>query len=81
MGIVLSANFQRAEEAASASCVLSEQADNVKKILDSLVALVYGADAVHSYVRSQTVLQGTGSRYVAPQNLNSFLSQAQHVEK
>ena len=63
---MLSANVQRAEEAAYASCSLSEQADNGKKILDSLVALVDGADAVRSYVRSQPVMQRTGSRYIAP---------------
>jgi len=46
MEIVLSSNAQTAEEAASASCALSEQAINVKDIVNTLVVLVDGADAV-----------------------------------
>jgi len=47
MEIVLSTNAQTAEEAASASCALSEQATNVKDIVNSLIILVDGADALN----------------------------------
>lgn len=47
MEIVLSSNAQTADEAASASRTLSQQAVNVKEIVDTLIVLVDGADAVH----------------------------------
>jgi len=62
MEMVLSANASTAEEAAAASQTLQEQAINVKDIVDTLVVLVNGADAVqHNYSvsgRSQKYLRG-----------------------
>lgn len=51
MEIVLNSNAQTAEEAASASKTLSQQAVNVKEIVDTLITLVDGASAInnHSY--------------------------------
>lgn len=62
MEIVLSSNASTAEEAASAAQTLQEQAINVKEIVNTLVALANGADAVrHNYSvagNSQKYLRG-----------------------
>lgn len=49
METVLHANAQTAEEAASASNALSEQAINVKEIVNSLIVLVDGAEALSAH--------------------------------
>ena len=49
MEIVLSGNAQTAEESASASRSLSDQALNVKEIVDTLVVLVDGEGALRRY--------------------------------
>ena len=49
MEIVLSGNAQTAEESASASRSLSDQAINVKEIVDTLVVLVDGEGALRHY--------------------------------
>jgi methyl-accepting chemotaxis protein len=65
MEIVLSANAQTAEESASASRTLSDQAVNVKDIVNTLIVLVDGAEAVHRQAQRQ--MSGVASRYIAPQ--------------
>lgn len=46
MEVVLSSNAQTAEEAAAASLTLAEQAINVKEIVNTLVVLIDGAEAL-----------------------------------
>lgn len=59
MEVALHSNASTAEESASASRSLSDQAANVKEIVNSLVVLVDGADAVNSYSSSsQKLLKG-----------------------
>lgn len=63
MEIVLSANAQTAEEAASASKTLEDQAVNVKEIVNSLIVLVDGADALRSHRPSQISYTVTPPKY------------------
>lgn len=56
METALHANAQTAEEAASASCALSEQATNVKDIVDSLIVLVHGTDALKTQLKKPNTL-------------------------
>lgn len=51
METALHANAQTAEEAASASSALSEQATNVKEIVNSLIVLVHGTDAIKNQLK------------------------------
>ena len=65
MEIVLSSNAQTAEEAASASCALSEQAVNVKEIVNSLIVLVDGADALRGRTQQQMYISGSPQIYIS----------------
>lgn len=65
MEIVLSSNAQTAEEAASASCALSEQAVNVKEIVNSLIVLVDGAEALRGRSQQQMYISGSHQRYIS----------------
>lgn len=65
MEIVLSSNAQTAEEAASASCALSEQAVNVKEIVNSLIVLVDGAEALRGRPQQQMSISGSPQRYIS----------------
>lgn len=65
MEIVLSANAQTAEEAASASCALSEQAINVKEIVNSLIVLVDGAEALRGHGQSPMTLFANSSKHIS----------------
>lgn len=56
MEAALHANAQTAEEAASASSALSEQAANVKEVVNSLIALVHGTDAVKTQLKKPSTL-------------------------
>lgn len=59
MEVALHSNASTAEESASASRSLSDQAMNVKEIVNSLIVLVDGADAVNSHaISSQKLLKG-----------------------
>lgn len=51
MEIVLSTNAQTAEEAAAASRTLQDQSINVKDIVNSLIVLVEGAEALQTQLR------------------------------
>lgn len=53
MEIVLSSNAQNAEESASASAALSDQTISLKDIVNSLVVLTEGADAVNRYGKTR----------------------------
>ena len=64
MEIVLGSNAQTAEEAASASRVLEDQAVNVKEIVNSLVALVDGAQAVQQQVQRHMAIPGKSQKYI-----------------
>ena len=64
MEIVLGTNAQTAEEAASASCALSEQAINVKEIVDTLVVLVDGADALRGQSQRQMAMSANPPRHI-----------------
>jgi len=80
MEIVLSSNAQTAEEAASASCALSEQAVNVKDIVNTLIALVDGAGAVRSNGQRPRALSANPPRQISnrqrPQARTSTTSQS-----
>lgn len=68
MEVVLSTNAQTAEEAASASCALSEQAINVKDIVNSLIILVDGAEALQGHggnVQRQMALSANPPRRIS----------------
>jgi methyl-accepting chemotaxis protein len=65
MEIVLHTNAQTAEEAASASCALSEQAVNVKEIVNSLIVLVDGADALRGIGQYHSALAANPPRHIA----------------
>jgi len=62
MESVLSSNAQTAEEAAAASRTLEDQAVNVKSIVDSLIVLVEGAEAVHQQPQRQ--VSGSSQKYL-----------------
>lgn len=64
MEIVLSGNAQTAEESASASKTLADQAVNVKEIVNSLIVLVDGAEALQNQVRSHMALPGGSQKYL-----------------
>lgn len=64
MEIVLSTNAQTAEEAAAASKTLEDQAVNVKEIVNSLIALVEGAEAVHQQAQSHMAISGKNQKYL-----------------
>jgi len=80
MEVVLSSNAQTAEEAASASCALSEQAVNVKDIVNTLIVLVDGAGAVRSNVQRPRALSANPPRQTnnrqRPQARTSTTSQS-----
>lgn len=65
MEVVLSTNAQTAEEAASASCALSEQAINVKDIVNTLIVLVDGADALRGQNQRKMALSANPPRQVS----------------
>jgi len=62
MEVVLGTNAQTAEEAAAASRTLEDQAVNVKEIVDTLIVLVDGADAVHQMAQRQ--VSGRAQKYI-----------------
>lgn len=64
MEVVLHTNAQTAEEAASASQALSEQAINVKEIVNTLMVLVDGADALRAQPQRQRALAGNPPRHI-----------------
>ena len=64
MEVVLGSNARTAEEAAAASRTLEDQAVNVKEIVNSLVVLVDGADAVHHQAHRQMSLSGSSQKYL-----------------
>ena len=64
MEMVLSTNAQTAEEAAAASRTLEDQAINVKEIVNTLVVLVDGADAIHHQAHRQMSLSGSSQKYL-----------------
>lgn len=64
MEMVLSGNAQTAEESASASRTLSDQALNVKEIVNSLIELVDGAEAIHNHARGQLALTASKHKYL-----------------
>lgn len=64
MEMVLGANAQTAEEAASASRALTAQAINVQDIVNSLIVLVDGADALHQHAQHQQTLIGNSQKYI-----------------
>lgn len=67
MEIVLSSNAQTAEEAAAASRTLEDQAVNVKEIVDTLIVLVDGAEALHHQAQShmgQMSITGSSQKYL-----------------
>ena len=55
MEMVVGANAQTAEEAASASQALSIQSVNVKEIVNSLIVLVEGAETIQSYAQHKAL--------------------------
>lgn len=65
MEIVLHTNAQTAEEAASASQALSEQAINVKEIVNTLIVLVDGAEALRGHPQSQMAMSGNPQRRIS----------------
>ena len=65
MEVVLGTNARTAEEAAAASRTLEDQAVNVKEIVNTLVVLVDGAEAVHQQAQRQ--MSGRAPKYIAPQ--------------
>ena len=65
MEVVLSTNAQTAEEAASASCALSDQATNVKEIVNTLVVLVDGVEALRGQPRHQMAMPVSPQRYIS----------------
>lgn len=67
MEIVLSSNAQTAEEAASASCALQEQAINVKEIVNTLIVLVDGAEALRGQPQRQMAMAGSSQRRITAQ--------------
>jgi len=62
MEVVLGTNAQTAEEAAAASRTLEDQAVNVKEIVNTLVVLVDGAEAVHQMAQRQ--VSGRAQKYI-----------------
>jgi methyl-accepting chemotaxis protein len=62
MEIVLGTNARTAEEAAAASRTLEDQAVNVKDIVNTLIVLVDGAEAVHRQAQRQ--MSGSAQRYI-----------------
>lgn len=65
MEMVLSSNAQTAEESASASLALSNQATNVKEIVNSLIVLVDGAEALHNKAQNHFAIAGSSQKYLA----------------
>lgn len=61
----LQSNASTADESASASRSLQEQAINVKEIVDSLIVLVDGADAVHAQLQSPRSLSANPPRRIS----------------
>ena len=65
MEMVVGANAQTAEEAASASKALTAQSINVQQIVDSLIVLVDGAEALQQqYVQQQQRISGPPQKYL-----------------
>ena len=65
MEIVLSSNAQTAEEAASASKTLEDQALNVKEIVNTLILLVEGADALKDHIQHQKPLAASSQKRIS----------------
>lgn len=65
MEIVLSTNAQTAEEAASASLELSSQAASVKDIVNNLIVLVDGADAIKGHGQRSMALSANPPRQIS----------------
>lgn len=64
MEIVLDSNAQTAEEAAAAAKTLEEQAVNVKNIVNSLVVLVEGAEAIHNQAQRTMSVSASAPKYL-----------------
>ncbi len=81
MEIVLGTNAQTAEEAASASRTLEDQAVNVKAIVESLVVLVDGAGALQHQAQRQMSLSGVSQKYLGGGQQNKSHQQSQWPSK
>lgn len=64
MEMVLSSSAQTAEESASASRILEEQASNVKEVVNTLMVLVDGADAIRGQFQRPMALSANPPRKI-----------------
>lgn len=76
MEIALQSNASTADESASASRSLQEQAINVKDIVNSLIVLVDGADAIKGYVNRPLALSVNPPRKTSSKQTHQVKSNA-----
>jgi len=77
MEVVLGTNAQTAEEAAAASRTLEDQAINVKEIVNTLIVLVDGAEAVHQQAQRQ--MAGRSQKYLGGSHNSQSRRQSERV--
>lgn len=82
MEVVIHANAQTAEESASASSALSEQAVNVKEIVNTLIALVDGADTFRGQLQRPQIARQISNKQKPQSRTNvSITKKPQLAEK